>query len=208
MKRTAKRKGLGPAGALALLAVCGGIALFSMREYLFGAGAAAPKDATTFAVEEPDPAADAPKGDREGGDVDLPGRDLLAEHGSWAGAAPVRMAFASLLEVAIQAAPAGETSSGSRWVGADPPTLHVGVLMVGETTRRAVVDGAVVGVGDRVAKSTIVAIDRDCVAVLAGGRRLTYDLENEYPREFRAELQRRGAVQRDAAAPGKSEEGQ
>ncbi len=182
---------LTPVRAVLLLAACGGVAWFSLGSHFGGAGQPAADDFVAFADPEPEGS-----GSQEGGGEVSVGRDLLAEHGSWTTTTPVRMAFASATEVAGQAAPAGETDAGSRarWVGADPPVLQVGVVMVGEAVRRAVVAGRVVGLGDSIDRVTIVGIERDAVIVTWGGRRLTYDLENGHPREFRGELQRRDAA--------------
>lgn len=197
-RRDKKRKGLSPAVAVLLLVVCGGGAWWSLSGSLSGPAA---DGGDAIATGDGDFDAE-PEATEEGeGEANKPGRDLLAEFGSYERGKPVRMAFASLLDIAIQAAPAVETnaSPGARWIGADPPTMQVGVVMVGESVRRAVVNGVVVGVGDNVGRSTVVGIERDAIHVVWGSRRLTYDLDNEYPREFRSEVQRRGAAQADAA---------
>ena len=199
-RRNKKQKGIRPAVAVLLLVVCGGGAWWSLAGSL-GGPAAGGGDAGAVGAGDFEPEPDGPEEGEGEGEANKPGRDLLAEHGSYERGKPVRMAFASLLDVAIQAAPAVETNaaSGARWIGADPPAMHVGVVMVGETVRRAVVNGVVVGLGDNVGRTTVVGIERDAIHVVWGSRRLTYDLENEYPREFRSEVQRRGAAQADAA---------
>lgn len=188
MSRRSKRKGLSPAIALAMLVTCGGVAGWSMLHTFGGraqvSDAGAPVDPGLESEDDVGAAAD------EG----PLGVDLLAVHGSWARTGSVRMAFASLVDVGVAPAPIAETGgpTGVRWVGPDPPVLHLGVVMIGDVVRRAVIDGAVVGIGDVIGRTTVVAIERDAVVVAWGTRRLTYDLEGDQPREFRAELQRRG----------------
>lgn len=190
-KNRNQRKGTSPAVAVGMLVVCGGIAFASLRGH-FG-GVAVVDSAPAELVE--DAAA--------GADADGPGVDLLQAHGSWNSKVPVRLAFANIAEAAVAAAPAGEiaVNPGKQWIGADPPALRIGVLMVGDTVRRAVVDGRVLGLGDAIGKAMIVAIERDSLVAMWGGKRLTYDLENDYPREFRAELKQRG-IDRNASAGG------
>lgn len=120
-------------------------------------------------------------------------RDLLAVHGSFTGS-DVRMAFAASRDaLALGAAPAGETATGgnARWIGDDPPRLVLGVVVVSAAAQRAVLGGHVVGVGDRVGEARVAAIEPGKVTVHWRDRLLTYDLENDVPREFRAELARR-----------------
>lgn len=188
MSRRGKRKGLSPAIALGMLAACGGVAGWSVLQ-TFGGRAQTPDIGAPAAPElepEDDGGAVADEGPL--------GVDLLAVHGSWERSRSVRMAFASLVDIGVAPAPMAETGgpTGVRWVGPDPPVLHLGVVMIGDAVRRAVIDGAVVGIGDVVGRTTVVAIERDAVVVAWGTRRLTYDLEGDQPREFRAELQRRG----------------
>ncbi len=195
MTRKRQRKGVTPGAALGLLVVCAGVAVFSLKGQFGGGGGSATTGETMVEDAEVD-VGDAPA------DATAPGVDLLLRHGSWNADQSVRMAFVSAVEAAVAAAPNGETapSAASRWVGADPPSMHLGVLMVGDAVRRAVVDGRVVGVGDTVGRSLIVAIERDTVTTTWGGKRLTYDLDGDQPREFRAELKRRGIESNPASA--------
>jgi hypothetical protein len=64
--------------------------------------------------------------------------------------------------------------------------------MAGEVSR-AVVDGAVVGVGSEVAAGRVRAIVPQGVEVQGATRTLFYDFAAPWPREFRAERRRRGA---------------
>lgn len=188
MSRRQRSKRKGPATAIGLLIVSAGIAAFSLNGR-FGAGTEPADVVGAFLADEP-------VGDESTGDApeDVVGVDLLLRHGSWSAQVPVRMAFANAVDAAVAAAPAGETAAPAArpWIGADPPQLRLGVLMVSDSVRRAVVDGRVVGVGDTVGKALIVAIERDAVTTTWGGKRLTYDLDGDHPREFRAELKRRG----------------
>ncbi|MBL8750062.1 MAG: hypothetical protein JNK78_12935 [Planctomycetes bacterium] len=194
-RRTKRRLGLGK--ALMLLGLSGAGAVWSMS----ASSSPSPVDGGTPTVDAAPDDADL----QEQSVVDESGhtlrQDLLAEYGSCPAGTRVRMAFATLLDVAIAAAPAVETAAGRRWVGADPPVLQIGVVMVGEAVRRAVVNGVVVGIGDRIADATIVSIERDTLGVVQANRRLTYDFDNGYPREFRGELKRRGTANAETASP-------
>lgn len=185
MSRRARRQrqGLGPTAALGMLVVCGGIAWLSLSSGFGGVGSGG--DADAF-VDEPDLLTD------ESQDAP-PGVDLLARYGSWTENEPVRFAFASV-GGAMPAAPLGETAAPTlqRWIGADPPTMSVGVVLVGDTARRAVVEGRVVGVGDTIGRALILAVEREGLVVQWGDKRLTYGLDSSYPREFHGELLRRG----------------
>lgn len=137
-------------------------------------------------------------------------RDLLVVHGSFDRSRAVRVAFRLPVDTSVAAAPAAETSplESGRWIGEDPPALQLGVVMVSESARRAVLGGRVVGVGDEVGSSRVVSIERGVVVVWWNGRNLTYDLEDVQPREFRAELARRGSAAKDKSeAKGNQEEG-
>lgn len=121
--------------------------------------------------------------------------DLLTIYGSYERGTPVRLSFATLAAPAVGVAPSplGEVAPAhrGRWVGEDPPMLRLGVIMVSDGARRAVLDGQVVGVGDRVADATVVGIDVGAVRLRWRSRALTYDLDSAAPREFRDELLRR-----------------
>jgi hypothetical protein len=133
-------------------------------------------------------------GEQEGPRADVPWIDLLAVHGSWSSAGPVRLAFDALPGEAMSAAaPAGEMRPASiqRWIGDDPPMLALGVVLVSEKARRAVVAGQVVGVGDVVGQARVMKIERGAVTLWWRGRALTYGLDGEAPFEFRAEQERR-----------------
>ncbi len=201
MSRRKKNRRTSPAAAAVLLVVCAGVALFSLRGQLGGAATTDNGPAGAFV--------DDPAVEDVGVDTISPGVDLLLQHGSWSGKDHVRMVFASLGASQPAAAPAGETARlAPPWVGADPPTMHLGVLMVGDTVRRAVVDGRVVGLGDKIGRAMIVAIERDTMTATWGGKRLTYDLDDDQPREFRAELKRRGGDQDAATTKGANEQTQ
>lgn len=120
-------------------------------------------------------------------------QDLLARHGSFDGTTPVRVAFSVLEEVRqSMPAPGGETAGGTTyWEGPDPPELRLGVVMISARSRRAVLGGSVIGIGEEIAGVVVQRIARDRVVTLWDSRVLTYDLENGWPREFRAELERR-----------------
>lgn len=172
--------------AVLFLVASAGIATFAF----FGNGSAGAGGAAAGAIADlfagPEPQSS------ETVESDANGRDLLAVFGSYDLHQSVGLAFALLEELEPPPAPIGETSIDlARWTGADPPELRIGVLMVAASTRRAVVDGTVVGVGDRLGRAVVAEVTREAVLVSWMGRRLTYDFESQYPREFRAELARR-----------------
>jgi hypothetical protein len=196
MRRTGRQRWtIGPFAAVVMLLVCGGIAFFSLRS-TFGRGAAPIQLPDIIVGDELAPGS---------GEAAPPGRDLLAAHGSWGGGQPVRCAFAALGEPAPLAAPMGESGApaAAPWVGADPPALRLGVVPAGGGVRRAVLGGRVVGVGESVGSVQVVAIERDHVVVTWDGRLLTYDLEGDHPREFRAEIARRRAARTDGREEGR-----
>jgi hypothetical protein len=210
VRRKQKQRGIGAPAAITLLAVCGVIAVVSLRPLFGGANLGGDSSVLGAFVDDTEPE---PVDETE----PPPGIDLLVQHGSWNPATSVRMAFATVVADAaavLAAAPAGEVAgpANTQWIGVDPPSMHVGVVMVGDAVRRAVVDGLVVGLGDSIGRALIVAIERDYVVATWGGRRLTYDFDNEHPREFRAEMQRRGidpnAAAKKAAADQLQEEPQ
>ncbi|MCA8948807.1 MAG: hypothetical protein KDE27_04850 [Planctomycetes bacterium] len=129
-------------------------------------------------------------------------RDLLAEYGSFDGGT-VRVAF-SVFEGGVPAmpAPVGEVAPTQRWDGVDPPELRLGVVMVSERSRRAVVAGRVVGLADEVGGGIVQQITRDKLVLLWHGMALTYDLDDGWPREFRAERARRRQLAEGASAVG------
>lgn len=127
--------------------------------------------------------------------------DLLAVHGSHDGDGDVRTVFAALPDAGlVAAAPAGEMApTRDRWVGADPPELRLGVVMVSARSRRAVLGGEVVGVGESIGGGRVLSIEPGVVRLSWQSRVLTYDLDGPVPREFRAEKVLRGAeAERDA----------
>jgi hypothetical protein len=204
MTARARKKRLHPGVAVAMLAV----ALAVAGRAWFGGGAGA---GTAPGAQQDDelPLDGGEALPESAGDAPARTSDLLAIHGSWPAGRAVRLAFSSRAAdggSAPAAAPAGEImpSGTSLWQGTDPPALRLGVVMVSADARRAVLDGNVVGVGDVLGDVRIATIDRGAVTVEWGRRHLTYDLEDDAPREFRAERARRAA--RAAAAGAASKE--
>lgn len=183
--KKAKKKGMHPAVAVGFLVLAGGFAAKTM----LGGGAGQPAVGATGGTMAPaSDAADAPAEPPSGDSIHW--RDLLAVHGSYDKKVPVRVAFSTLAELTHAApVPIGETQpvAGARWTGADPPAIHVGVVMISAASRRAVIDGRVVGIGDPIGDARVGSIERDVVILKMGERALTYDFDNEYPREFRSE---------------------
>lgn len=137
----------------------------------------------------------------------VPFVDLLHAFGSYQRGREVRLAFAAFEYPSFWAVPSGESDATyGRWVGEDPPLLRLGVVMVSAGARRAVLGGRVVGVGETLDACKVTTIDPGVVTVEWSGRRLTYDLQDESPREFRAEQAQRRAEQADATETGPNAE--
>jgi len=118
--------------------------------------------------------------------------DLLALHGSFRPGREVRVVFSAFENPASLGMPGGETEAVfGRWIGEDPPLLKLGVVMISTASRRAVIGGRVVGVGDEFRALRVLQIEPGMVVVQWSGRRLTYDLDSDTPREFRSELAQR-----------------
>lgn len=198
-----ERRGLNPVVAVLFLLVSGGIAA---NQLLGGGLSVGGLGLVATGPADEELALDGEQAQSSGA---LRWTDLLAVHGSYGRDAPVRMAFAVLENPAARpATPIGETRAGSdgRWVGEDPPSLRLGVVMVSAGSRRAVVDGHVVGVGDELAGGKVAAIERGRLVLAWGGRTLTYDLDAPQPLEFREELARRGGVAATEVKEGNQEE--
>lgn len=136
--------------------------------------------------------------------------DLLALHGSFDGESTVRMAFESVPEAQyVPAAPGGETATNAAegWEGEDPPLLRLGVVMVSSQSRRAVLGGTVVGVGDTISGGEVLSIEPGRLRLRWQRRQLTYDLDTEVPREFRTELNRRALEQLEGSQSASVEAG-
>lgn len=186
----ARKKGVQPLVAVGMLLATGSFAAWSLGG-LFGPPAA-PGIGRVFVADEADETAAA-------ADTAPRWQDLLAVYGSYDGSAVVRMAFAMRVDAAASPAPLGESDAAMRWRGNDPPMLRLGVVMVSEAARRAVLDGRVVGVGDQIAGGEIIGIEAGLVQMRWQSKVLTYDLDGVVPREFRAELLLRGAAAENAA---------
>ena len=200
MSRTKKgKKGMHPAVAVGLFVVCGGIAA---KQFL-GMGAAPPPASVAGGDEAV--AVDEGQAAQEREPVAVDWQDLLAKHGSFARDSNVQLAFV-VVEDAVAAAPLAapaaevETPSADTWRGADPPALRLGVVMLSGASRRAVLGGRVVGIGDAVGDAKVRAIEPGKVVVAWGSRTLTYQLDSDVAVEFRAEAARREA-ERKAAEP-------
>lgn len=196
-KRREKRLTQQPWFAAVLL----GAGLWVASASLFGSSASPPGIDTPPAWEEPlDEAAGADVADASG-----PGRDLVAEFGVYDGSDPVPECFAALPEAAatvlLPAAPSGETAGdATQWTGDPPPQLVVGVIFVGERSRRAVVGGRVVGIGEVLGEARIESIERKGLLVVWRNRLLTYDMQSPFPREYRARAQQQAGEQGNEAS--------
>jgi hypothetical protein len=193
VSRKKKRQGMHPGLAVVILLVCGGIAAKSLL----------PKAGPGPEGDDGSLSADAMVVDDEAA-IDGVGSeaisvDLLAQHGSFAGRVALGLAFHVPADF-VAAAPAGETqqyATPGRWGEEEPPSLQLGVVMISSGSRRALLGGRVVGVGDEVDGVEITAISVGLVTGRWQGHQLSYDLEQVVPREFRAEWARRHAAATD-----------
>ncbi len=185
------KKGMNPIVAVGLFLVCGGIAGKSLLG-LGQAPAATPADAAGGEVSMEELA-----GEEGAAEAGVQWRDLLVVHGSYDRQSNVQLAFRVAEEAAVAgAAPFVETApgNGALWIGVDPPTLRLGVVMVSGATRRAVLGGRVVGVGDSIADARIAAIEPGQVTLEWNSRKLNYTLDSDVAVEFRGEVARREAA--------------
>ncbi len=193
MSRKKVKKGINPVVAVLGFLVCAGFAAKSVLGTLGSAdkllGGTSPTDDAMpedLVSESGEQEKAAPKW-----------TDLLAVHGSFNKASDVHLAFSVLVDAAIAAAPGGETGGafGGAWIGDDPPMCKLSVVMVSSQSRRAVMNGRVVGIGDAIDKGQVTGIEAGRVTVQWNGRALTYDLDATAPREFRGEMARRQVEQ-------------
>jgi len=192
-RRKKKKKGVHPVVALGLL----GAALAVAGRTMLG-GDAALGLVPAAAGQDADPTAATESGGGEAAEAGVKWSDLLALHGSFRAGREVRLAFSAFEYPSFWAAPGGESgASYGRWNGEDPPMLKLGVVMISEASRRAVLGGRVVGVGDELDTARVLQIEPGVVYVQWSGRRLTYDLDSDAPREFRGELAQRQSENKD-----------
>lgn len=182
-----KKKGLNPIAAIAIL---GCSVMFVTKPYWSAEETVSSLAGLIGFEDDPDMGIEGPQ---ELAVVQY--QDLLAAYGSFQASDSVARAFSTTFENLQFAAPGGETQhyERGRWTGVDPPMVRVGVIMVSESSRRAVLNGAVLGIGDDVGTSeaTVASIRRGLVRLRWRKRDLTYDLDSTAPREFRAEQTRR-----------------
>ncbi len=195
MKRKAKKKLTQQPWFAALLLAAGvTVALGSFRSQFGGGGEDGSEASSVIDELEPD------EGQLDGIADSGPRRDLVAEFGGYDGASPWPDFLAALPDAAVSAlvpaAPGGEVGKTTgAWTGEAPPRLVIGVVFVGQGSRRAVVAGKVVGVGDRVGETRIESIERNGLLVAWRNRLLTYDMNSDYPQEYRAEAARRASAE-------------
>lgn len=204
-RKQVKKKGINPAVALLLLLGSVGFTVRSLMSTLGGETAVQIADLIGLG-EADDLMLD--EEESQAGPGAIVWTDLLSAYGSFDTTQEVRLAFSVMVNsAAVAAAPAGEMSlqSGQRWVGEDPPSLRLGVVMVSDQSRRAVLAGSVVGIGDAVAGGEVVAIESGTLRLRWQQRELTYDLDSEVPREFRAESHRRQVEQQAVNGSGQVE---
>ncbi len=140
------------------------------------------------------------------------GVDLLALCGSFERGKSVPDRFRSLAIVADASttpAPGVEQmpQDSIRWeTEPDPPEMVVSLTMRTGGVARASIDGAIVGVGDRVAAGEVTRIEEHGIEVDTGRYRLFYDMDMPFPREFRAELARRLAEQEQNNEPSDADD--
>lgn len=204
MKRRKKeKKGVSPLFAATLLLVSMGVVGRSMlggSDPVLGPAAGTVADADPAALQASEAA------DTETG---VAWRDLLAEFGSYTRGSEVRHVFVAFEYPSSWTGPAPSTGDAPavRWVGEDPPLLRLGVVMVSQGARRAVLGGKVLGIGDAIAGGAVTAIEPGFVTLDWSGRKLTYDLDAAAPREFRHELAQRQLEQAEGGGDEPSADG-
>ena len=192
-RRKKKKKGVHPVVALGLF-----VAALAVAGRTMLGGDAALGLVPAAAGGDADPAEVAAEGGEQAVDAGVQWADLLAVHGSFRSGREVRLAFSAFEYPSFWAAPGGESgASYGRWTGEDPPLLKLGVVMISAASRRAVLGGHVVGVGDEFDTVRVLQIEPGVVSVQWSGRRLTYDLDSDAPREFRGELAQRQVENKD-----------
>lgn len=199
-RRRKKKKGVHPVVALGLF-----VAALAVAGRAFLGGETPLGTSPSAADGDFDPAGVAEEGGEQAEDASVEWSDLLAVHGSFRSGREVRLAFSAFEHPSFWAAPGGESgASYGRWTGEDPPLMKLGVVMISAASRRAVLGGRVVGVGDEFDTVRVLQIEPGVVTVQWSGRRLTYDLDGDAPREFRGELAQRQVENKDGqeAAPG------
>ena len=196
MRKAKKKKGMHPALAALIFVISATVAARQIFGSKFDNGLAAIGDA----LGEDPMLAEAEASDAES-ESQIAWRDLLAVHGPYAGSQSVRMAFVQAADASAFSAPGGESGllMSEAWIGADPPSLSLGVIMISAASRRAVLGGSVLGINDSISNGKVVAIERGQIVLSWNGKILTYDLEDPNPREFRSEVQRRLAAKQVAA---------
>jgi hypothetical protein len=119
---------------------------------------------------------------------DAPGVDLLAIWGSFRVDQAAANPFSPSVVDGFPAAPGGAApppaATGDR-EDRPPRPLDVSLVLMAERVSRAVVDGQVVGIGDRIAAGTVHAIARTGIEVDDGRRVWFYELRTPWPRGYR-----------------------
>jgi lipoprotein-anchoring transpeptidase ErfK/SrfK len=205
MKPARKPRGMRPGVAWLLLGIAASVFAWNLRPLLGGGGANTAEGTPVI-------------GQLTAGEVAaaVEDADLLGRYGSYHAGSPVRAAFAppGADAIAIAAAPLVESrppvaTAASPWRGPDPAQLRVSFVMQGGAIDRAVVNGVVVGIGDRIGGVTIVSIVKGGVKVQSGDQQLDYRMDSSWPLQFAGELQRRAAADDQAGRtdkPGKGGE--
>jgi len=180
--------------ALLLLLACFGLAAYRLKGHLFDGSLA--DFATSPGAADDTLMSSMPESQAAAADETEKWVDLLAKYGSCNAGQMVPSVFrfhpASSAEASV---PAGEvrTALQEDWRDGDPPQVRIGVVMISESSRRAVIDNHVFGIGEDVAGGRVHRIDRGSVQILWNRRVLTYPLGDGFPVEFRSELQKRAA---------------
>jgi hypothetical protein len=195
MKKAHHKKPQRRGPAILLLLACTSMAAYRLREYWLDGSLAGIASAGGL-VEDPS-AAEMPESQAPALEVGEQWVDLLAKHGSCDEGQVVPSVFRyHPATVAADPTPAGELSASLQadWRDGDPPQVRIGVVLISEACRRAVIDNQVLGIGDVVAGGKVHRIDRGTVQILWHRRTLTYELGEGYPVEFRSEMARRAAA--------------
>jgi hypothetical protein len=163
---------------IGLLALAG-LACFVFGRALFGLLRGTPAPA---AAGQSDAGAEEPAAETAGARTDV---DLLAAYGSFVPGTAVAQPFAWVPAVAPPA-PGGEVSTPAPDQPGEfrPVPLNVSLVLLAGRAARAVVDGQIVGIGDRVAAGSVRRITHAGIEVDASARTLFYELRRAWPRGY------------------------
>jgi hypothetical protein len=200
-RRDKKRKGIPPVfAAVALIGSAGYLAQSIWSLYA--------KDVYTGpgTVERVSEAEETPEASKAIADHEV--GDLLKAFGSYDENEPIRWAFNDVGTASdASPAPTGEVAPVSQpiWLGDDPPSLRLSLVMVSAGSRQAVLGNDLVGVGEECSGGTVVSIEPGVVVLRWRQMDLTYELNRDIAVEFRDEWSRRQLGKTESSQGGSGE---